>query len=66
VPWQFWEMRDTRTLFDIGINPERATVTAHNALADALDQALGVQKVYRTLRSSTTKDGNYIVPLAKG
>jgi exodeoxyribonuclease VIII len=66
VPWQFWEMRDTRTLFDIGINPERATVTAHNALADALDQALGVQKIYRTLRSSTTKDGNYIVPLAKG
>lgn len=66
VPWQFWEMRDTRTLFDIGINPERATVTAHNALADALDQALGVQRVYRTLRSSTTKDGNYIVPFAKG
>ena len=66
VPWQFWEMRDTRTLFDIGINPERASVTAHNALADALDQALGVQRVYRTLRSSTTKDGNYIVPFAKG
>ena len=66
VPWKFWEMRDTRTLFDIGINPERATVTAHNALADALDQALGVQRVYRTLRSSTTKDGNYIVPFAKG
>jgi DNA polymerase III epsilon subunit-like protein len=66
VPWKFWEMRDTRTLFDIGINPERATVTAHNALADAYDQALGVQRVYRTLRSSTTKDGNYIAPFPKG
>jgi DNA polymerase III epsilon subunit-like protein len=64
IPWQFWEMRDTRTLFDIGINPNRATVTAHNALADAVDQALGVQKVYRTLRSSTMSDGNYIAPFA--
>lgn len=65
IPWSFWEMRDTRTLFDIGINPNRATVTAHNALADAVDQAQGVQKVYRTLRSSTTSDGTYITPLAK-
>lgn len=65
VPWQFWEMRDTRTLFDLGINPERAAVTAHNALADAYDQALGVQRVFRTLRSSTTKDGNYITPLQR-
>lgn len=65
IPWSFWEMRDTRTLFDIGINPNRATVTAHNALADAVDQALGVQKVYRTLRSSTMSDGQYINPLAK-
>ena len=64
VPWKFWEMRDTRTLFDIGINPGRATVTAHNALADAVDQALGVQRVYRTLRTSTTKNGEYISPLA--
>jgi hypothetical protein len=58
-------MRDTRTLFDIGINPNRSAVTAHNALADAVDQAQGVQKVYRTLRSSTMSDGAYINPLAK-
>jgi DNA polymerase III epsilon subunit-like protein len=66
VPWQFWEMRDTRTLFDIGINPDRAEVTAHNALADAVDQAKGVQKVYRKLRSSTMSDGSYINPFPKG
>ena len=64
IPWSFWEMRDTRTLFDIGINPQRATVTAHNALADAVDQAIGVQKVYRILRTSTMSDGNYIAPFA--
>lgn len=65
IPWSFWEMRDTRTLFDIGINPNRASITAHNALADAVDQAQGVQKIYRTLRTSTTSDGSYINPLAK-
>jgi len=65
IPWSFLEVRDTRTLFDIGINPNRATVTAHNALADAVDQAQGVQKIYRTLRSSTMSDGSYITPLAK-
>lgn len=66
VPWKFWEMRDTRTLFDIGINPDRAEVTAHNALADAVDQAKGVQRVYAALRSSTRADGNYINPFPKG
>jgi hypothetical protein len=65
IPWSFWEVRDTRTLFDLGINPNRASVTAHNALADAVDQAQGVQKIYRTLRSSTMSDGTYINPLAK-
>ena len=65
IPWSFWEMRDTRTLFDIGINPNRAAVTAHNALADAVDQAKGVQHVYRTLRLSTMNDGTYITPLYK-
>lgn len=65
IPWNFWEVRCTRTAFDLGINPNRATVTAHNALDDAVDQALGVQKIYRTLRSSTMSDGKYITPFAK-
>jgi hypothetical protein len=65
IPWSFWEVRDTRTLFDLGINPNRASVTAHNALADAVDQAQGVQKIFRTLRSSTMSDGTYINPFAK-
>jgi len=65
IPWSFWEVRDTRTIFDIGINPQRpATKTAHHALADAVDQAIGVQNVYRTLRSSTMSNGNYIAPFA--
>ena len=64
IPWQFWEVRDTRTLFDIGINPHRPPVLKHHALEDAWNQAVGVQNIYRTLRTSTMSDGTYISPLA--
>jgi hypothetical protein len=64
IPWQFWEARDTRTLFDIGINPNRPPVLAHHALEDAWNQAVGVQNVYRALRGSTMGDGKYIAPFA--
>ena len=52
VPWNFWQVRDVRTIFDLGINPNRPTVTAHNALADAIAQARGVQKVCTTLKTN--------------
>jgi DNA polymerase III epsilon subunit-like protein len=64
VPWNFWQVRCTRTLFDIGINPERVSVTAHHALSDAIDQASGVQTVMRTLRTSTKLNGQLIQPYA--
>jgi hypothetical protein len=64
IPWQYWQIRDVRTAFDLGINPQRPPVTAHHALEDAYNQALGIQNVYNTLRMSTTKDGNYIAPFA--
>ena len=49
IPWKFWEIRDVRTAFDLGINPEMPPVTAHNALEDAINQAIGIQNVYRQL-----------------
>ncbi len=64
VPWQFWEVRDTRTLFDIGINPNRPPVLKHHALEDAWNQAVGVQNVFKKLRSSSGLDGVLITPLA--
>ena len=64
IPWSFWEARDTRTLYDIGINPNRPPVLAHHALEDAWNQAVGVQNVLNTLRTSTSSNGNYISPLA--
>ncbi len=64
IPWQFWEVRDTRTLFDIGVNPERPPVLAHHALEDAWNQAVGVQNVYKKLRSASGMDGKLFSPLA--
>ena len=64
IPWKFWEIRDVRTAFDLGINPQRPPVTAHHALEDAYNQAIGIQNVYNTLRSSTTYDGKLITPFS--
>jgi hypothetical protein len=64
IPWSFWEVRDTRTIFDLGINPNRPPVLKHHALEDAWNQAVGVQNVFNTLRSSSTFDGTIIAPFA--
>ena len=49
VPWQYWQIRDTRTLFDLGFDPDMPTAAKHNALEDAIRQAAGVQNMYRKL-----------------
>lgn len=64
VPWNFWQVRCTRTLFDIGIDPQRPPVLKHHALEDAWNQAVGVQNVFKKLRSSSGLDGKLILPLA--
>jgi hypothetical protein len=64
TPWQYWQTRDCRTAFDLGINPHRPPVLAHHALQDAWNQAVGIQNVYNTLRTSTTSEGKYISPFA--
>jgi hypothetical protein len=64
IPWSFWEVRDTRTIFDLGINPNRPPVLKHHALEDAWNQAVGVQNVFNTLRSSSTFDGTIIAPFS--
>ena len=48
IPWKFWDIRDTRTLYDFtGISPHRP-MNHHHALWDALHQAEAVQRAYRT------------------
>jgi hypothetical protein len=48
TPWQFWQIRDSRTLFSLGWDPRKeiGQQDLHNALADAYTQAQAVQKVF--------------------
>lgn len=50
-PWSYWAVRDTRTLFDMGIDAKRPPVLKHHALEDAWNQAVGVQNVCRDLKN---------------
>jgi hypothetical protein len=64
VPWSFWQVRCTRTLFDIGINPKRPPVLKHHALEDAWNQAVGVQNIFKKMRTASSIDGELFNPLA--
>lgn len=48
TPWQFWQIRDSRTLFGVHGDPrEKGRAGAHNALIDCYYQARAVQQVYK-------------------
>ena len=51
VPWQFWQVLDSRTLFKmISADPRKSMQTdLHNALADAYFQAKAIQLAYKEL-----------------
>lgn len=59
IPWNFWQMRCSRTIFDIGINPDMPKGDLHNALADAKRQAAGVQNVFRKLKEHGIRTDKY-------
>ena len=51
VPWMYYDIRDSRTVFDMGDDSAKTTnKVAHNALADAFAQACAVRDIYRQLR----------------
>jgi hypothetical protein len=50
LPWNFWQLRDTRTLFDLGFDPDMPKGGKHDALQDAIRQAIGVQNMYAKLK----------------
>lgn len=50
LPWNYWQLRDTRTLFDLGFDPAMPKDNKHDALEDARRQAIGVQNVFSQLR----------------
>jgi exodeoxyribonuclease VIII len=49
VPWQYWAIRDSRTLFGLFKENEVHKTDAHNALADCDYQAKKVQRYYKAL-----------------
>ena len=49
LSWNFWQLRDTRTLFDLGFDANMPKDSKHDALQDAIRQAIGVQNVYRKI-----------------
>ena len=54
VPWQFWQIRDSRTLFGVHGDPrEKDRKAAHNALMDCYYQAIGVQQIYQKINDLT-------------
>ena len=55
IPWDYFRIRDTRTLFDLGQSPEMPQGSKHNALEDAIRQAVGVQNVYKKLKIESKK-----------
>ena len=49
--WQFWQIRDSRTLFGVHGDPrEKGKAGLHNALEDCVSQAQGVQQIYHALK----------------
>jgi len=49
-PWSYWQLRDTRTLFDLGYDPDMPKGGLHDALQDAIRQAVGVQNIYAKMK----------------
>lgn len=57
IPWRFWQIRDSRTLFKfLNHDPRKSlrgtTASHHNALDDAAIQAMAVQDCYRLLQQN--------------
>ena len=50
VPWNYWQLRDTRTLFDLGFSPDMPQGGKHDALQDAIRQSVGVQNIYSKMK----------------
>lgn len=49
LPWNYWQIRDSRTLFNLVPRDQSKRVGLHNALEDCKFQAKKVQNVYRQL-----------------
>lgn len=49
VPWDYWNQRDTRTLYSLVVGVRRLPI-AHDALGDCINQVLQVCDAYKRLK----------------
>jgi DNA polymerase III epsilon subunit-like protein len=55
IPWKYHEIRDTRTIYDLGIDNDFPDIEVkHHALQDAHAEAVAVQNVYRKIKEMQT------------
>lgn len=54
VPWKFWNLRDCRTVYDIGNTNLKSFVkeTIHHSLIDCYNQILCLQKAFKNIFST--------------
>ena len=52
IPWKFWNLRDCRTIYDLGNTSLKSIVkeTKHNSLEDCYNQILCLNKAYKNLK----------------
>ena len=57
APWKYWDVRDTRTIYELARfdlrSLKRSNGVHHNALDDAKHQVIGVQQSYSRLYNGT-------------
>ena len=48
IPWNYYNYRDTRTLYELAnVSPDRSQGAAHHALDDVINQAKAVCRAYK-------------------
>ncbi len=60
IPWKFFNVRDTRTMYDLAgmKSKDLPTGDLHHALEDCKRQVWGVQEAYRRLKNNSLKRKN--------
>jgi hypothetical protein len=63
VPWKYWQVRDTRTIFELAnVKVQRDPSKAHTGLEDCLNQIKAVSEAYRTFQMLAAREK----PISKG
>ena len=60
-PWDFWTVRDARTVYEVcGVSIKDGHTTSHKAVEDAEHQAIVVQRAYENIYTNKESECNII------